>query len=163
MLCATMRNWPDAERHFAVALAMNSRTGARTPLAHTQYDFAAMLLARKAPGDRERADALLRACLETARELGMRRLETKAAGLLTEQPSARPPSGAIDDLTVREIEVLGLLTIGRSNADIALVLSISLSTVATHCRNIFAKTGCANRTEAAAYALRHGLASLAVH
>jgi DNA-binding CsgD family transcriptional regulator len=163
MLCATMRNWPDAERHFAVALAMNSRTGARTPLAHTQYDFAAMLLARKAPGDRERADALLRACLETARELGMRRLKTKAAGLLTEQPSARPPSGAIDDLTVREIEVLGLLTIGRSNADIALVLSISLSTVATHCRNIFAKTGCANRTEAAAYALRHGLASLAVH
>jgi len=44
-------------------------------------------------------------------------------------------------------------------ADIALVLEISLNTVATHVRNILAKTGCANRTEAAAYAMRHGLHS----
>jgi len=38
------------------------------------------------------------------------------------------------------------------------VLSISLNTVATHVRNILAKTGCVNRTEAAAYAMRRGLA-----
>ena len=37
-----------------------------------------------------------------------------------------------------------------------MALSISLNTVATHVRNILAKTGCANRTEAAAYAMRHG-------
>jgi len=65
-------------------------------------------------------------------------------------------------LTSREIEVLGLLAIGRSNADIATVLEISLNTVATHVRNILAKTGCANRTEAAAYAMRHRLAG-AIH
>ena len=58
----------------------------------------------------------------------------------------------------READVLRLIAIGRSNADIATVLSISLNTVATHVRNILAKTGCANRTEAAAYAMRHGLA-----
>jgi DNA-binding NarL/FixJ family response regulator len=52
---------------------------------------------------------------------------------------------------------LRLIAIGRSNADIATVLSISLNTVATHVRNILAKTGCANRTEAAAYAMRRGL------
>jgi DNA-binding NarL/FixJ family response regulator len=39
------------------------------------------------------------------------------------------------------------------------VLAISLSTVATHVRSIFARTACANRTEAAAYAIRHELRS----
>jgi DNA-binding CsgD family transcriptional regulator len=65
---------------------------------------------------------------------------------------------APDELTAREAEVLRLIAIGRSNADIAAVLAISLNTVATHVRNILAKTGCANRTEAAAYAMRRGLA-----
>jgi len=69
-----------------------------------------------------------------------------------------PAPGAPDDLTAREAEVLGLIAIGRSNADIATALSISLNTVATHVRNILAKTGSANRTEAAAYAMRGGLA-----
>ena len=163
MLSATMRNWSAAERHFAAALATNHRTGARLPLAHTQYDFATMLLARQEPGDRERADTLLRESLESARELGMSGLENKAAALLMQGPGAMLPSGVGDDLTTRELEVLALLAIGRSNADIALVLSISLSTVATHVRNILAKTGCANRTEAAAYALRHSLTRGAIH
>jgi DNA-binding NarL/FixJ family response regulator len=52
---------------------------------------------------------------------------------------------------------LRLLAIGRSNKDIAKVLSISLNTVATHVRHILTKTACANRTEAAAYASRHKL------
>ena len=59
--------------------------------------------------------------------------------------------------TAREVEVLRLLAIGRTNKDVALVLSISLNTVATHVRNILNKTQCANRTEAATYAIRHGL------
>jgi DNA-binding NarL/FixJ family response regulator len=53
--------------------------------------------------------------------------------------------------------VLGLLALGRSNRDIADTLCVSLSTVATHVRNILSKTETANRTEAAAYALRQGL------
>jgi DNA-binding NarL/FixJ family response regulator len=63
----------------------------------------------------------------------------------------------LDDLSQREIEVLRLLAAGKSNREIADALCISLNTVATHVRNILAKTGAANRTEAAAYALRHGL------
>jgi len=39
----------------------------------------------------------------------------------------------------------------------SMVLAISLNTVATHVRNILNKTQCANRTEAATYAIRHGL------
>ena len=64
-----------------------------------------------------------------------------------------------DELSQRELEVLRLLAAGKSNRDIADALFISLNTVATHVRNILTKTGCANRTEAAAYGLRHGLLS----
>jgi DNA-binding NarL/FixJ family response regulator len=88
--------------------------------------------------------------------MGMRALEERAAARLT-QLAPRQASAGSDDLTSRETEVLELLAIGRSNADIAMVLEISLNTVATHVRNILAKTGCANRTEAAAYAMRRGL------
>ena len=70
---------------------------------------------------------------------------------------AKPRSRAPDNLTSRELDVLRLLAIGRSNADIAIALEIGQSTVATHVHSILAKTGCANRTEAAAYAARHGL------
>jgi DNA-binding NarL/FixJ family response regulator len=84
----------------------------------------------------------------------MRALEDRAAQRLA---GLSGPSGP-DELTAREAEVLRLIAIGRSNADIAMALSISLNTVATHVRNILAKTGCANRTEAAAYAMRHALA-----
>ena len=61
------------------------------------------------------------------------------------------------DLSQREVEVLHLLAVGKSNREIADALCISLNTVATHVRNILTKTGTANRTEAAAYALRRGL------
>ena len=98
-----------------------------------------------------------RTSLDSARQFGMRALEARVTALLAQPRSLRRrPAANDDDLTSREIEVLRLLAIGRSNADIAMVLEISLNTVATHVRNILAKTGCANRTEAAAYAMRHG-------
>jgi DNA-binding CsgD family transcriptional regulator len=62
-----------------------------------------------------------------------------------------------DHLSAREVEVLGLIAQGRTNHEIADALVISLSTVLHHVTNILTKTGCSNRTEAAAYAHRHGL------
>lgn len=62
-----------------------------------------------------------------------------------------------DGLSRREIEVLRLLAAGCSNRDIGSRLFISPNTVANHVRSILAKTGTGNRTEAAAYALRHNL------
>jgi DNA-binding CsgD family transcriptional regulator/pimeloyl-ACP methyl ester carboxylesterase len=69
------------------------------------------------------------------------------------------PMSAPDTLlSSREIEVLRLIAAGRSNAQIAEALVISPNTVGRHVSNIFDKVGAANRTEAAAYATRHGLA-----
>jgi DNA-binding NarL/FixJ family response regulator len=161
LLCTTMSRWAEAQDHFEAALVMNSRIGAHAPLAHTRHDYAAMVLARGRPGDRQHAMALLQQSLESARAFGMRALEERVAARLAQLPGPQPATAAIDELTSREIEVLGLMAIGRSNADIAMVLAISLNTVATHVRNILAKTGCANRTEAAAYAMRHRLAGVA--
>jgi DNA-binding NarL/FixJ family response regulator len=61
-------------------------------------------------------------------------------------------SNGCDDLTSRELEVLRLITDGCTNKQIAETLTISLATVATHARNILAKTGTNNRTAAAAHA-----------
>jgi DNA-binding CsgD family transcriptional regulator len=157
LLSATMSRWTEAVGHFEKALAMNLKIDAHAPLAHTRHDYATMLLARGAPGDQDRAAALLQQSLESARAIGMRALEERAAARLAQLAAPRAVA-ASNELTSREIEVLGLIAIGRSNADIAMVLEISLNTVATHVRNILAKTGCANRTEAAAYAMRRGLA-----
>jgi DNA-binding CsgD family transcriptional regulator len=162
LLCTAMSRWPAAGRHFEAALAMNTRLGACAPLAHTRHDFAAMLIARDASGDRRRAEALSQDSLDSARQFGMRGLEARATALPPQPAGAPAAAGANDDdLTSREFEVLRLLAIGRSNADVAMVLEISLNTVATHVRNILAKTGCANRTEAAAYAMRRGLTGAA--
>jgi DNA-binding CsgD family transcriptional regulator len=64
---------------------------------------------------------------------------------------------AHDGLSTREVEVLGLVATGRTNADIAAALFISTKTVARHLSNIFTKLGVATRTEAARYAFEHGL------
>jgi DNA-binding CsgD family transcriptional regulator/tetratricopeptide (TPR) repeat protein len=158
LLAATMERWEDAAQHFEDALAMNARMGAHPWLAHTQHQYAVMLLARNRPGDRDKAVSLLHGALTTARELGMCALERRTAVYVEERPIPVPAAPAVlADLSQREVEVLRLLAAGKSNREIADALCISLNTVATHVRNILAKTGAANRTEAAAYALRNGL------
>ena len=152
-----MKRWPEAERHFEAALAMNARQGGRPWLAHTQHQYAAMLLARNANGDRERAMALLDEALAAAREIGMAALAERAAALREEAGRtpgrARYPAG----LSQREVEVLRLVAAGRGNREIAEALFVSHNTVANHVRSILTKTNTANRTEAAAFAVQHAL------
>ena len=149
------KGWEEAAQHFEDALAMNTRMGARPWLAHTQHEYANMLLARNHPGDREEAMALLNEALSTARELGMRVLEARLTGREEPNPARAPATSAVlASLSQREVELLRLLATGKSNQEIADALFISLNTVATHVRNILTKTGCINRTEAAAYAHR---------
>jgi DNA-binding NarL/FixJ family response regulator len=157
LLATIERRWMDAERHFADALTMNERVGALASLAHTQCDFAGMLLMRGFPGDMESAARQVQGAGERAAALGLTALARRVAATRERLANPTPKTAAPDNLTARELEVLRLLAIGRGNADIGLVLEIGQSTVATHVHNILVKTGCANRTEAAAYAARHGL------
>jgi DNA-binding NarL/FixJ family response regulator len=114
-----------------------------------------MLLARGGPGDRERAAALLSSAASLAAEIGLAALgaRIRALGSPTLTPSALP-----DGLSPREIEILRLVARGLSNREIGAALTISEHTAANHVRSILRKTGSANRTEAASYAHRRGLA-----
>ncbi len=60
-------------------------------------------------------------------------------------------------LTAQELRVLGLLAGGLTNAEIGTALFISPKTASVHVSNLLRKLGVANRTEAAAWAIHHGL------
>jgi DNA-binding NarL/FixJ family response regulator len=62
------------------------------------------------------------------------------------EPSDGPPPG-LDVLTQREAEVMELLRSGRSNAEIAHTLHVSVETVRTHARRIYRKLGVKTRRE----------------
>jgi tetratricopeptide (TPR) repeat protein len=87
ILAAVLSNSTQAAEHFARALEQNTTMGARPWVAHTQYDFAHMLLARDEPA--ERAEQLLRSALTTCEELGMIALEAKVTTLLEELAARR--------------------------------------------------------------------------
>lgn len=70
------------------------------------------------------------------------------------------PSQTEGALTEREIEILQMVAQGRTNQQIADELFLSERTVRTHITNILAKLRLGNRTQAALYALREGIAHL---
>ena len=69
-------------------------------------------------------------------------------------------TGAADDLTARERDVLRELALGRSNREIAASLDIGDETVKTHVANLLSKLGVENRAQAIVQALKRGLVSL---
>ena len=91
-------------------------------------------------------------------EQGVQAIEAFLAGLPPGPVRSSIPPEAATGLSSRELEVLRLIAAGRSNPQIAEELVISLNTVQRHVSNILAKTGAANRTEAAGYARDKGLA-----
>lgn len=81
-----------------------------------------------------------------------------AAVVMAEVAQPRPAGSALALLTPRETEVLALLGEGLSNRDLAARLFVSEKTVKTHVSSVLAKLGVADRTQAALFAARHGLA-----
>lgn len=82
-----------------------------------------------------------------------RLLATLAAG---GSPKRRPQP--VEPLTQREEEVLGLVAAGRTNAEIAAELFISLTTAKTHVASLLTKIGARNRVEIAMWAYDTGRA-----
>ncbi|MFI9593449.1 response regulator [Nonomuraea sp. NPDC052265] len=83
-------------------------------------------------------------------------LAQEAAEAMLSAPAAAGPGPA--PLTEREREVLALIAAGRSNREIARSLAVAEKTVKTHVSNVLMKLGVQDRTQAALYAVRHGLA-----
>ena len=79
LLTITLKRFDHAQSHYEDALAMNERIGARPWLAHTQHDYARMLLARNTPGGRERAQELLDQAHATYLELSMESYAAKTS------------------------------------------------------------------------------------
>lgn len=87
-------------------------------------------------------------------------VDPAVAGKLMNQVASRqtePASVLKAKLTERELDVLGLVARGQTNADIASQLHLSEGTVRNHISAILEKLGVADRTQAAVIAIRHGL------
>jgi DNA-binding CsgD family transcriptional regulator/tetratricopeptide (TPR) repeat protein len=154
MLAATLGEGERAEEHFQRAMEQNERMGASTWVAHTAYEHGRFLLG----GDRdsrERAGALLGKAAALAERIGLEGLLARIQALGVPATDGALPAG----LSPREAQILELVAKGLSNREIGHELSISEHTAANHIRSILRKTDCGNRTEAASYAHRHGLAS----
>lgn len=108
------------------------------------------------------------ACRELGDEDGAE-LELDAARSVFQKLSAMPDLGRVDNLsrraapglvgglTPREVQVLRLMSAGKTNRTIAGELVISEKTVARHVSNIFTKLGLSSRSAATAYAYEHDL------
>lgn len=142
----------DAAGRFEEALGAFTR--AELPL---ETAVARRELARLWAEDRpELAVEEARAALHGFTQLGAKRELDETAALLRSL-GVRGQTGPknLGQLTQREREVLELVAEGRTNADIASRLFISVKTAGNHVSNVLMKLGVRSRTEAAALALRH--------
>ena len=92
-------------------------------------------------------------------------VRSAAAGETYLQPSlgarlAAEPDSPPDDLTERELEVLRLIALGHTNAEIAERLYLSIRTVESHRAHIQQKLGLSGRSELVRYALERGLVEM---
>ncbi len=89
---------------------------------------------------------------------GQAPLSPAVATRVVEELAAGGRPRALDVLTPRELDVLRLIARGRSNKRIALELGVAEKTVKTHVGHVLAKLDLTDRTQAALYAAREGLA-----
>ena len=160
LLSVTLGRLDQATAHFENSLEFCRKAGYRPNLAWTYYDYADTLLQRSEPGDREKAISLLNESLSISTELGMRPLMERTQDRLDRiRPTAPATLEFPSGLSQREVEVLRLVALGKSNREIGDELVLTEGTVRRHVSNVYDKIGVSNRTEATRYALREGLVS----
>jgi two-component system response regulator NreC len=103
---------------------------------------------------KEAADTELVDAVRAATQ-GLRYLNPQLGGVIAAQPDM--PAGPPDNLSEREVEVLRLVALGHTNAEISEQLYLSVRTVESHRAHIQQKSGRATRSELVAYARDHGL------
>jgi DNA-binding CsgD family transcriptional regulator len=117
--------------------------------------------ARLEVGDRDGARTVLANARKQASQYGFRTLtDAIAQTARTEQLRVGPGNTSVDGdraLSERELDVLRLLEVGRSNPEIGEELVISRHTVRAHVSNILEKLEASSRTEAVAIAHRRGI------
>ncbi|HET9476078.1 MAG TPA: AAA family ATPase, partial [Dehalococcoidia bacterium] len=130
MMAATMKHWEVAERHFEDALERNARMGFVRWTTRTRLQYAMMLAKRDAPGDRQKALALLAPALDDAQRLGLKRdledclalklklqgidltdigtsIDTVAREALAEQPDLKPHAAPDGTVTIMFSDIEG--------------------------------------------------------
>jgi DNA-binding CsgD family transcriptional regulator len=146
-----------ALRAFHSALAIATAMRFRPEVALTRLGLGHLLI-KHFPREREAALEHLDFAIAEFQEMKMApalesalSLRDRARTLVEKHPSYP------DGLSEREVEVLRLVAAGLTNQQIADELTVSAHTAVRHVSNILRKAGVANRVEAAAYAIRHGL------
>lgn len=144
-----------AEERYADALARLRDASVRWRELDAPYQVAQVgeriAEACRALGDEEGGEMELRAALATFERLGARPDAARVRALLS------AGDAELGTLSARELEVLRLLVEGRTDAEIAAQLFLSVRTIHRHVSNILAKLKVRSRTSAVAYAIHHGL------
>lgn len=160
-IAAASGDHDQARRSFEDALDLLAECDARFEAARVRLDLAAVLDTLGRP---DRARRELKVALADFQEMGARGESARALSLL-EQLGTKPvsPVPQVADtplgvLSRRELEVLGLVSEGLTNHEIAERLVLSEHTVNRHVANILRKLGLPSRAAAASLAGRYGLA-----
>jgi hypothetical protein len=111
-LAAVLAGWDQAVDHLQDAITRAQRLGARPSLARGRCELGRVLLARGRPGDRARAEQLLRQAADAASELGLRALAERAAATLTALAPPRPPASLQRNVFRRDGDVWTLAYAG---------------------------------------------------
>jgi DNA-binding CsgD family transcriptional regulator len=153
-MSALRGQWARAAGELAQARRDLDASGHRPLRAIADHDEALMLV-RAGSGDGARIGALQAAALDAFRALGMAEWERWTLALRPPAAAGVPSPGG---LTPREVEVLRLISAGRTTRQIAEALTLSRATVERHITSLYRKIGARGRADATSYALRTGVA-----
>ena len=151
-LCAATGRFGDAITAWAAAITLNRQGGVVEPAVAARHRDEPMRRARQALGpDR------VRAAEERGAAISLATAAEYALMLTAPAPPPAPAATGPGKLSARERELVTLVAQGRSDAQIAAELYISIRTVRSHLDRIGDKTGCRRRVDLTRLALSAGL------